>query len=666
MDNITEMLNRISELSEEELSALRETIVTTFNELSKQELNKDVASQMTELGQAAKAVKGEEVRRVEELAALEDAKASAAALVNGDPVSTEETSEEEPAPAATTANPVVEDEEEEVVVPKKKPVETVAVASVEEVQVEEPATETEASTETTEPVAELAVEEPSTEDTENAEEAPEAETSEDGEPEVLDSEDKEVEEEKVEETVEQEEAPVEEAPEEQDVKPVSVDETSEEEEETMTASANTEGLEIEVPAGREVEAKATELTPVTITAGADIPGVSAGSQLPNLRAVAQALLDRKRGMGRTSGGDGEQHTVATFTTSYPEDRLLISNDFDGNTKKVESVVSEQAIVAAGGLCAPVEARYEIFGLGELGRPVRDSLAVFSADRGGIRFVAPPVLTDLDGAVSLWTLQDDEDAATEGAPDPVKPCIRVACGAEVTVYTDAIPLCLTFGNMGARAYPELVERHTQLGMISHARFAETRLLTRIGALSTSVSTGTELGAARDIFVAVDQAAAAYRNRHRMGDDSRLRAIFPAWFKNALRADLTKQIPGDADENTFALAEAKINSWFSVRGIEVTWALDGETGQIFGSQAAGALNAFPTNVIWYLFAEGTFLFLDGGTLDLGLVRDSTLNGTNDYKIFLETFEAVTKVGVESLRVTSTLAIKGSSSGTQDLIV
>lgn len=663
MDNITEMLNRISELSEEELSALRETIVTTFNELSKQELNKEVADQMTSLGTAAQAVKGEETRRVEELAALEEAKASAAALVNGDPVSTEGDTEEEPAPVVPTKE---DDEEEEVVVPKKKPVETVAVASVEEVQVEEPVAETEASTEeTTEPVAELAVEEVSTEDTASVESAPEAELSADGEPEVLDSEEKE-EDEKVEETVEEEEAPVEEAPEEQDVKPDSVEEPSEEEEETMTASANTEGLEIEVPAGREVDAKAAELTPVTITAGADIPGVSAGSQLPNLRAVAQALLDRKRGMGRTSGGDGEQHTVATFTTSYPEDRLLISNDFDGNTKKVDNVVSEQAIVAAGGLCAPVEARYEIFGLGELGRPVRDSLAVFSADRGGIRFVAPPVLTDLDGAVSLWTLQDDEDAATEGAPDPVKPCIRVACGAEVTVYTDAIPLCLTFGNMGARAYPELVERHTQLGMISHARFAETRLLTRIGALSTSVSTGTELGAARDIFVAVDQAAAAYRNRHRMGDDSRLRAIFPAWFKNALRADLTKQIPGDADENTFALAEAKINSWFSVRGIEVTWALDGETGQIFGSQAAGALNAFPTNVIWYLFAEGTFLFLDGGTLDLGLVRDSTLNGTNDYKIFLETFEAVTKVGVESLRVTSTLAIKGSSSGTQDLIV
>src|SRR5690606_38419422 len=282
---------------------------------------------------------------------------------------------------------------------------------------------------------------------------------------------------------------------------------------------------IEVPEDRRVDAKEDKATPVTITAGADIPGVSAGSELPNLRAVAQALLDRKKGMGRTSGGDGEQHTVATFNTSYPEDRTLVSGDFDGNSKKIADIVSEQAIVAAGGLCNPVPVSYDIFGLGDLGRPVRDSLAVFAADRGGIRYVTPPVLEDLDGAVSLWTLQDDIDAATEGSPDPVKPCIRVACGTEVVVYTDAIPLCLTFGNLGARAYPELVERHTQLGLISHARYAETRLLTRIGALSTAVTSASELGAARDIFVAVEQAAAAYRSRYRMNPTDKLRVIFP---------------------------------------------------------------------------------------------------------------------------------------------
>jgi hypothetical protein len=439
------------------------------------------------------------------------------------------------------------------------------------------------------------------------------------------------------------------------------DSNTESSEEPVTASTTPEELAFEAPAELRPAPKAAK-APIVITAGADLPGITAGSEFSSISDVAQALLSRKHGMGRTSGGDGEQHTVATFSTTFPDTRMLRSNDVEGNRSKINAVVSPEAVVAAGGLTAPVETSYDIFELGETSvRPVRDALAVFGADRGGLRFMTPPLLTDLDGAVSVWTMQDDIDASTPEGPNPVKPCLRVAAGVEVTVYTDAIPLCLTFGNLGARAYPELVERHTQLGMVQHARFAETRLLTRIGALSTQVTAGAELGAARDIFVQIEQAASAYRSRYRLDPNAPLRVIFPEWFKNALRADLTKQLPGDGRDGTFNLGEAEINKWFSTRNINVSWHLDGETGQIFGSQADGALLGFPTDVIWYLFSEGTFVFLDGGTLDLGLVRDSTLNGTNDYKIFLETFEGVAKVGVESLRVKSTLKIKGSASST-----
>lgn len=647
MDRINEMLSRLSDLSADELKELQDAIVTEFGVVSEQDLTREVADQMTTLGNAAQAIRDEESRREAEATDLAAAAETAAALVNGTPpeqaseqeegvdpedegddIATKEKKKEDVVPNDDEAPSVLSNESEETASVSETP-ETVASTD----EVETAATEVSAT-------AELANQEP--------------------QPAVIEAD--EVEEESAPEPVAEEaevvetEEAVEEVSEEDESNP------EEESEETVTAAASTEGLNIEVPEENRLK-DVKVAAPVTITAGADIPGVSAGTELPNLRAVAQALLDRKKGMGRTSGGDGEQHTVATFSTTFPEDRRLLSNDFEGNSKKIEGIISEPAIVAAGGLCAPVEVSYDIFGLGELGRPVRDSLAVFSADRGGIRFVTPPVLSDLNGAVSLWTLQDDIDAATAGAPDPVKPCIRVACGTEVTVYTDAIPLCLTFGNMGARAYPELVERHTQLGMISHARYAETRLLTRIGTLSTAVTSTSTLGAARDIFVAVEQAAAGYRNRHRMDSDAKLRVIFPEWFKNALRADLTKQLPGDGDEVTFALAESRIASWFAIRGINVTWALDGESGQIMGSQASGSLNGFPSNVVWYLFAEGTFLFLDGGTLDLGIVRDSTLNGTNDYKIFLETFEGVAKVGIESLRVTTPVLIAGASASTVD---
>lgn len=40
----------------------------------------------------------------------------------------------------------------------------------------------------------------------------------------------------------------------------------------------------------------------------------------------------------------------------------------------------------------------------------------------------------------------------------------------------------------------------------------------------------------------------------------------------------------------------------------------------------------------YPAGTFLFLDGGTLELGVVRDSVMNVTDSYQVFAETFEQV----------------------------
>ena len=63
---------------------------------------------------------------------------------------------------------------------------------------------------------------------------------------------------------------------------------------------------------------------------------------------------------------------------------------------------------------------------------------------------------------------------------------------------------------------------------------------------------------------------------------------------------------------------------------------------GAMATGRLPsipaAAPAEVAWTLYPQGTFLAMDGGTLDLGIIRDSVLNSTNDFQIFAETFENV----------------------------
>ena len=654
MDSIREQLDRLADMGDEELSTLLDSITTEFGTLQSQDPTRDTVDAMVELADAKDMIESEQARRTAEAEELSQRAAEASARMNGEPASEEDivTNGEDVSDAAD----VNED-----TAPEDAP--------------EMPEGDTEAPTSDSEaPAPEDSADVVEGSPEEEAEETPAEEDEEDKNKPLFSSEEP-----TVAETISESEASTEEVVADNVVSEgeLSAEENLETPAEAAELSANAEEINSEEPVTasitpneeptspeapeelRPVVASASK-RPVTITAAADLPGIPMGTEMTSLRAVAQALLDRRKSMSRTSGGDGEQALVASFSTSYAPEESLSSTDFEANNEKVASAVN--AITAGGGLLGPVETSWDIYELGETtARPVKDSLVVFGADRGGIRFMTPPVLSNLTGAVSLWTIQDDIDSSTAGAPDPVKPCLRVAGGTETIVYTDAIPLCLTFGNLGARAYPELVERHTELAMVQQARYAETRLLTRIGALSTNVTAASNLGAARDIFGQIDQAAAAYLNRYRLDPDKPLRAIFPAWFKNALRADLVRQLPGDGQDVTFNLAESNINQWFASRNINVTWTLDGETGQIFGTQAAGALNTFPANVIWYLFSEGTFLFLDGGTLDLGLVRDSTLNGTNDYKIFLETFEGVAKVGVESLRVTSGLAIKGSAAGT-----
>jgi hypothetical protein len=371
--------------------------------------------------------------------------------------------------------------------------------------------------------------------------------------------------------------------------------------------------------------------------------------MSNMNDVASAFEKRIHALRRVNGGDGEQHIVASIATQYPEERIL-TQDAESNWAKVQAVTGPEALVASGGHSTPFEVKYDIFGIGTTARPLRDALPKFQADRGGIRFVTPPVLSSYANAVGIWTAAND----SAETPNPAaKLSLTVTAAGENTVATDAVTLQLQFGNLMTRAYPELIARHNELGLIQHAREAEGQILTRLTALSTAVTSTSLIGVARDFLVQLGRAASNYRARHRLEADAPLRVIAPAWIKDAMVADLAIAAPGDNTLN----AAAEIDGY--IASLNITYHIDDFTD----AQGASAMNEFADTFVWYMFAEGTFLFLDGGSLDLGVIRDSTLVGTNDYKMFVETFEGVAKVGVESLKVTSTISVNGVAAALRD---
>ena len=377
-------------------------------------------------------------------------------------------------------------------------------------------------------------------------------------------------------------------------------------------------------------------------AGADVRGYAAGEQFRSTEDIAKAMTDQIRA---TAGmrGDGTRAVVASLRSDVPEDRQL-GTDAVVNGEKIDKVIGEKAIVASGGFCAPLPINYDIFGVGSTARPVRDSLPTFGATRGGIRFIAPPTLGSYTQAISVWTALNDENPTSPAT----KPVLKVNCANELEATTDAITLSLEFGNFMTRAFPELVQRHNQLALIEHARVAEKTLLSKISALSTKVTTPHVLGTARDLLRSISRASAAYRNRHRIPRGISLRAIMPEWVRDAVREDIATNLRVGTED--IAVSDATVDAWFRSRGLTITWHMD----DTFAAQGAGELNDFPGTIKWWLFTEGTFLFLDGGTLDLGVVRDADLVATNDYITFVETFEGIAKVGIEALEITTTTTL------------
>ncbi len=86
-------------------------------------------------------------------------------------------------------------------------------------------------------------------------------------------------------------------------------------------------------------------------------------------------------------------------------------------------------------------------------------------------------------------------------------------------------------------------------------------------------------------------------------------------------------------------------------------------MFGTQSAGAILDFPDHIQYCLYPAGSWLHLDSGELNLGIVRDSSLNATNDFQVFAETWENVAFTGVESDWVTSTFCANGTFAGGVD---
>jgi hypothetical protein len=404
----------------------------------------------------------------------------------------------------------------------------------------------------------------------------------------------------------------------------------------------------------------------TLVAAGGLYGVAEGTVLTDRRTLATAMAETLKRMHREAPAKGRV-IVASAETQYPENRQLSENAED-NFWKMEGVAGVQALVATGGICLPVNVDYAVPTWATADRPLRDSLPAYQATRGGLRYVKPPDIAEWAAASTVWS------AATDAAPGvETKPIVSITCGSEELSYVNAIPTRIGYGNMQSRFAPEQVASNVDLAIAAAARTAENELLTLIAAASVKeVACGEKelLGSTRELLTAIGQVASQQRQLHRLPDSLMITAVLPRWVREEIRIDLAReQAHAQSDQwNSLAVTDAQIEALFTSRGVRPVFHLDGQTeggvSQLFVAPAAkGAIKKYPTKVTFYMYPEGTMQFLDAGRLDLGVVRDSTLDATNDAEIFVETFEGIAPRGYASasLQLVCELAATGVSAAT-----
>lgn len=411
---------------------------------------------------------------------------------------------------------------------------------------------------------------------------------------------------------------------------------------------------------------------LAVTASVDIPGIARGEGLTTLASLADVVARKAKSMPVTQGQPSEQlvasirndfgHTVDD-RTSRGEMRDLI--DFLTGPDK------QAALVAGGGWCAPSEIRYDFFNIACEDGMI--DLPTFGVSRGGIQFPTSPSLADaLGGGTAfagfaatlsntstpfLWTEADDIAAATGS---PTKPCIRVPCPDFDEERLECYGYCLTAGNLTDDAYPEATANMLRLLMSAHAHVINARLIAQmLLASSATITVGgqTDDSAAPRIYNAVGMAATDYRARYGMCIDDVLEVVLPYWVRETIRADLAWK----AGVELPAVTNAEVDSYFVARNVRVQWVNDWQVRGASQFGNATPMTAWPTTVDFLVYAAGTFVHGNGLSLDLGVIRDSVLNETNDHTAaWSEECHLVARVGHESRRYTVPFNVKGATGG------
>lgn len=383
-----------------------------------------------------------------------------------------------------------------------------------------------------------------------------------------------------------------------------------------------------------------------IATAANIPGFNAGSPL-SMDDLAKAVSNK----ARATKGSSERYPVATIDKQISDDydlRDLSDWQAANIIEELSSVPYAEALTASGGWCAPSEILYDLYET-ICANPSLFSLPTFRANRGGVRW---PVFEPIDFTdVVDWIWTEADDIAATGT----KPCITVPCPEFTECRLDAHGVCVTIGNFQDRGYPEQVRWFLNRVFYLHDRAESLFKLNAVIADADAATIGATFGTASAIVAALLLQVQGYRDRNGLCCGAMVEAVAPCWIKEAIRADIARQDFGGVG-NAGLVSDATIRAWFADAGVSIRFL---DFWQALTTAAPGPLT-WPSTVDILYYTPGSYVQFDGGTLDLGVTRDSVLNSTNDFNTFTEDFYCIGRRGPRGVLVTVPICPTGEVGG------
>lgn len=454
---------------------------------------------------------------------------------------------------------------------------------------------------------------------------------------------------------------------------------------------------------------------LVITASADVPGF-AGAQELDKSDVATAMHARASAL---SDDSHTRFSVCTIERPIAEDAWLDHNAED-NEATLERVVGNRdaaALVASGGWCTPSIPMYNFFnitdadelvdlpstgivrggmltpsfyGFGDVGagalwnwteamdiavnalitnKALTSNVATFttSVDHGYVVgqtvriaigdpvFDGNRVVTSVPSSTTFTaaiTHANVTSAAVDGGTAMgQKSCLKIPCPTWTDHRLEAEGLCVTHGNLSDKSFPEMTRNYVDLVMSAHEHRMSAAKTAKIvaDALTTTVTATTTTDAAGDILSAIGLEAADYRSQYRAARTRVVDVVFPNWAREAIRATLAMR---HSEWEYLSVTDAQIDAMFALRNIRAQFVSD------YSPLYTGTpIAAWPTAMPFVMYFAGAYVVGQGGKIELSVVRDSTLNATNDHTAaWSEEFFQVARLGPQARKVNLAINVNG----------